>query len=135
MANPGIDGWPGWPGPPVLAVQNVEIVLFPFAADPPEGLAAWAGPALRARRQENGVYGIACNYVGRVAAAGVQQIFPGGAMIIGPRGEVVAQQAGGDLLLHEIRSDDLRAARAEPAYLFRYRRPLGPLPRRQFRAS
>jgi len=119
----------------LLAVQNAEIVLFPFAADPPPvtpaGWAAWAGPALRARCQENGVFGVACNYKGRVEAAGVAQTFPGGGMITGPRGEVLAEQGDGDLLIHELRSDDLRAARAEPEYLFRFRRPelYGPLAR------
>ena len=119
----------------LLAVQNVEIVLFPFAADPPPvtpaGWAAWAGPALRARCQENGVFGVACNYEGRVKAAGVEQTFPGGGMIVGPRGEVLAELADGDLLIHELRADDLRAARSEPEYLFRFRRPelYGPLAR------
>ncbi len=60
----------------LLAVQNVEVVLFPFAADPPPrtpaGWAAWAGPALRARCQENGVFGIAVNYAGHVECAGAE---------------------------------------------------------------
>ncbi|MBI2689032.1 MAG: carbon-nitrogen hydrolase family protein [Acidobacteria bacterium] len=116
----------------LLAVQNVEIVLFPFAADPPPvtpaGWAAWAGPALRARCQENGIFGIAANYAGHVAAAGVEQTFPGGSLITGPRGEVLAESAG-PLLLRELRAAGLRAARAEPEYLFRFRRPelYGPL--------
>lgn len=112
----------------LLAVQNVEIVLFPFAADPPPvtpaAWANWAGPAIRARCQENGVYGIAANYIGHVQAAGVSQTFPGGAMIAGPRGEVLAQQSGpGIILAAELNSADLQAARAEPEYLFRFRRP------------
>jgi N-carbamoylputrescine amidase len=115
----------------LLAVQNVEIVLFPFAADAPKGWAAWAGPALRARCQENGIFGIACNYSGRVAAAGVEQTFPGGAMVVGPRGEVLSEQPAGELLIQELHAADLRAARAEPEYLFRFRRPelYGPLAR------
>ena len=115
----------------LLAVQNVEIVLFPFAADAPQGWSAWAGPALRARCQENGVFGVACNYSGHVSAVGVEQTFPGGSMLVGPRGEVLAEQAAGELLIQELTSDDLRAARAEPEYLFRFRRPelYGPLAR------
>jgi predicted amidohydrolase len=115
----------------LLAVQNVELVLFPFAADPPEGLAAWAGPALRARCQENGVFGIAANYSGSVRAAGLEQSFPGGSIITGPRGEILAQQSGPGLLVHELLAADLQAARAEPEYLFRFRRPelYGPLTR------
>ena len=113
----------------LLAVQNVEIVLLPFAADPPQGWAVWAGPAVRARCQENGVFGVACNYSGRVMAFGVEQVFPGGAMVVGPRGEVLGEQETGELLIRELTEADLRAARAEPEYLFRFRRPelYGPL--------
>jgi predicted amidohydrolase len=52
-------------------------------------------------------------------------------MIIGPRGEILAEQADGDLLIHELNGDDLRVARSEPEYLFRFRRPelYGPLAR------
>jgi len=121
----------------LLAVQNVEVVLFPFAADPapctPEGWAAWAVPALRARCQENGVFGVAVNYVGQVECAGVSQSFPGGGVIVSPRGELIAVWTGKsgepDMLLATLRADDLLAARAEPEYLFRFRRPelYGPL--------
>ena len=115
----------------LLAIENVEIALFPFAADPPpatvEGWADWALPALRARCRENGVFGIACNSVGRVECAGVVQTFPGGGAAIGPRGEVTAEWTGktGEpgMLIAEFRADDLLAARAEPEYLFRFRRP------------
>ncbi|MBI3836873.1 MAG: carbon-nitrogen hydrolase family protein [Planctomycetia bacterium] len=121
----------------LLAVQNVEIVLFPFAADPPprtpSGWAQWAGPAIRARCQENGVFGVACNYVGRVECAGVTQDFPGGGLISSPRGELLAQwnaesgQSG--LMLADLTALDLQSARAEPEYLYRFRRPelYGPL--------
>jgi predicted amidohydrolase len=121
----------------LLAVQNVEVVLFPFAADPPPrtpaGWAAWAGPALRARCQENGAFGIAVNYVGDVECAGAQQSFPGGGLVISPRGDLLAEwsedtgQPG--MLLATLRASDLQAARAEPEYLFRFRRPelYGPL--------
>ncbi|TWU09714.1 (R)-stereoselective amidase [Symmachiella macrocystis] len=115
----------------LLAVQNAEIVLFPFAADPPprtvEGWADWAGTALKARCAENGVFGIACNYVGHVECAGVEQNFPGGGMAVGPRGEVLAGWEGKTdepgMLIVDLSADDLRAARAEPEYLFRFRRP------------
>ncbi len=121
----------------LLAVGQVEMVLFPFAADPPPvtpaGWAQWAGPAIRARCMENGVFGLACNYVGRVECAGVAQTFPGGGLAIGPRGELLAEwstpagQPG--MLLAEFSREALLAARAEPEYLFRFRRPelYGPL--------
>jgi predicted amidohydrolase len=115
----------------LLAVENVEIVLFPFAADPPpvtpEGWAEWALPALQARCRENGVFGIACNYVGRVECAGVAQTFPGGGAAVGPRGEVTAtwtaKTGEPGMLVADFRRDNLLAARAEPEYLFRFRRP------------
>ncbi|MGB9604714.1 MAG: carbon-nitrogen hydrolase family protein, partial [Bryobacteraceae bacterium] len=44
----------------LLAVQQVEIVPFPFAADPPPGTAAawaeWAAPAVRALPRERGFW-------------------------------------------------------------------------------
>jgi predicted amidohydrolase len=121
----------------LLAVGHVEIVLFPFAADPPPvtpaGWAQWAAPAVRARCIENGVFGLACNYVGRVGCAGIDQTFPGGGLAVGPRGEVLAEwsAAAGEpgMMVAEFSRASLVAARAEPEYLFRFRRPelYGPL--------
>jgi predicted amidohydrolase len=114
----------------LLAVQNVEIVLFPFAADPPPATAAawaeWAGPALRARCVENGVFGVACNYTGEVSCAGADQTFPGGGMIVGPAGQVLAEQtneASTHFLLANLDPEALRDARSDPSYLYRFRRP------------
>jgi len=115
----------------LLAVQNAEIVLFPFAADPPpvspEGWAAWAGPPLSARCVENAVYGIACNYVGQVSCAGAVQDFPGGGLVVDPWGIHIAKWTAptGEpaLLIADISDEILREARAEPEYLFRFRRP------------
>ncbi|MCA9075994.1 MAG: carbon-nitrogen hydrolase family protein [Planctomycetaceae bacterium] len=121
----------------LLAVQNVEIVLFPFAADPPpvtpEGWRNWAAPALRSRCQENGVFGLACNYVGDVEFAGAGQSFPGGGLALGPRGEPLAEWKGhpGEpaMLTVDFNRETLTSARAEPEYLYRFRRPelYGPL--------
>ena len=118
----------------LLAVENVEIVLFPFAADPAPGTveawADWALPALRARCVENGVFGLAANYSGHVVCAGVEQIFPGGTAAIGPRGEILAGPQA-EMLLVDFRRADLLNARSEPEALFRFRRPelYGPLAR------
>jgi predicted amidohydrolase len=110
----------------LLAVENVEIVLFPFAADPAPGTveawAEWALPALRARCVENGVFGLAVNYLGHVECAGAEQTFPGGAAAIGPRGEVLGGPQAG-MLVTEFHRDDLLKARAEPEALYRFRRP------------
>ncbi|MBI5084952.1 MAG: carbon-nitrogen hydrolase family protein [Acidobacteria bacterium] len=115
----------------LLATAGAEIVLFPFAADPPPGTAAawanWAEAALRCRCSENGVFGVACNYTGRVEACGVKQQFPGGGMILGPRGEFLSRWTGDDgqpaMILGDLASSMLEAARSEPEYLFRFRRP------------
>ncbi len=115
----------------LLAVENVEIVLFPFAADPPpattEGWSDWAGPSLRARCAENGVFGLACNFVGHVECAGAEQTFPGGGMAVGPSGELIADwpvpSGEPGMLMVDLESETLRAARAAPEYLFRFRRP------------
>lgn len=121
----------------LLAVQNVEMVLMPFAADPPpctpSGWADWAAGAIRARAIENGVFVVACNYVGRVDCVGVRQDFPGGGLIVSPRGEPLAEwnspagQPG--MIVADLRAEQLAAARSEPEYLFRFRRPelYGPL--------
>jgi N-carbamoylputrescine amidase len=121
----------------LLAVQNVEIVLMPFAADPPPrspaGWALWASGAIRARAMENGVFVVACNYVGEVECAGVSQCFPGGGLIVSPRGETLAEwtASAGEcgMIVADLEADVLTAARAEPEYLYRFRRPelYGPL--------
>lgn len=119
----------------LLAVQNVELVLFPFAADPPPGTAAgwaaWAGTALRARCTENGVFGVACNYAGEVEFCGLKQTFPGGAMILGPSGEILAESHtdGAGMLIADLKLETLLDAQAAPEYLYRFRRPelYGPL--------
>lgn len=119
----------------LLAVQGVEIVLFPFAADPAPGTASawadWAVTALRARCQENGVFGVACNYAGEVEYCGVKQVFPGGAMILGPSGEIIGEcrQDGAGMLIADLKRETLLDAQAAPEYLYRFRRPelYGPL--------
>lgn len=120
----------------LLAVNNAEIVLFPFAADPPPGTseawADWASVSLRARCLENGVYGLACNCLGSVELAGAAQRFPGGAMVIGPRGDIQSTwDRTTPMLTATLRAEVLREARGEPEYLFRFRRPelYGPIAR------
>jgi predicted amidohydrolase len=115
----------------LLAVQSPDIVLFPFAADPAPATAAvwraWALPFLQARCAENGVFGVASNYVGNIECMGIKQTFPGGGMVIGPRGELLAKssihtgQPG--MMIASLDASDLQAARSEPEFTFRFRRP------------
>lgn len=110
----------------LLGVQGCEIALFPFAADPPPGTAEawanWARPVVQARCSENGVFGVACNYVGAVSYAGVDQAFPGGAMIVGPNGSVLAQ-SDSQMLVFGLHAEVLMEARSAFEYTFRFRRP------------
>ena len=110
----------------LLAVQSCEIALFPFAADPEPGTAeawaAWARPVLQARCAENGLFGIACNYSGRVLYSGAEQVFPGGAVIVGPGGAVVAEGAE-RVLSASLTAQALLDARSSFEYTFRFRRP------------
>ncbi len=110
----------------LLGVQNAEIVLFPFAADPepvsPAGWLEWAGPILRARCAENGIFGVACNYRGAVEYAGVGQHFPGGAVVVGPNGQPTAEVQA-EVALATIHRAELLETRARFEYTFRFRRP------------
>ncbi len=110
----------------LLGVQNCEIGLFPFAADPPPGDSAgwsnWCGPVLKARCSENGLFGVACNYLGDVSYAGASQSFPGGTMVIGPSGELIAEDAG-SMLIADLSAQRMMEARAAFEYTFRFRRP------------
>ncbi|MBM4077542.1 MAG: carbon-nitrogen hydrolase family protein [Planctomycetes bacterium] len=115
----------------LLAIQNVEIVLFPFAADPPPGdvnaWKQWARTPVSSRCAENGVFGLACNTVGTVELVETCQTFPGGQMIFGPRGELLAdgdsQSGMPGAVVHNLAQVQLLTARAGPEYLFRFRRP------------
>lgn len=116
----------------LLGVQNAEIVLFPFAADPapfsPDGWFAWAGPVLAARCAENGVFGLACNTRGTVEFADVTQHFPGGAIALQPDGRPFSPVQP-EMAVATLRHDALLQARARFEYTFRFRRPdlYGPL--------
>jgi N-carbamoylputrescine amidase len=115
----------------LLAVAGAEIVLFPFAADPapvtPLGWSAWAGGVLTSRCAENGVFGVACNYFGDVAYAGATQRFPGGAMIVGPGGQVLSRQEAitpePHMIALTLEGPTLLDARSCFEYTYRFRRP------------
>ena len=110
----------------LLAVQQCEIALVPFAADPPPGTAqawsAWARPVVQARCAENGLFAVASNYAGQVEFAGATQAFPGGALVVGPDGAVLAEEYDGALLV-DLPAERLTRARAAFEYTFRLRRP------------
>ncbi len=110
----------------LLGVENVELVLFPFAADPPpltpDGWFRWAQLPLQARCAENAVFGIACNYNGHVEFAGVGQRFAGGAVIIGPDGSPCSPIEE-EMAIRTLRRESLLEARSRFEYTYRFRRP------------
>ncbi|MCU0227342.1 MAG: carbon-nitrogen hydrolase family protein [Bryobacterales bacterium] len=110
----------------LLAVQNAEIVLFPFAADPspvtPDGWFAWAKPVLQARCAENAVFGVACNYLGEVSFARVSQRFPGGSAVLNPNGSTLSGPHAGTTVAN-LSHEALVEARSAFEYTFRFRRP------------
>lgn len=115
----------------LLAVQQCDIVMFPFAADPtpatPSAWGDWAAPIVKARCSENGVFGVACNYFGAVRYAGASQRFPGGAFVVAPTGDVIAEELGTPSKPHMLTScltrEALLEARSRFEYAFRFRRP------------
>ena len=110
----------------LLGVQNAEVVLFPFAADPapltPEGWYGWARGPLEARCAENAVFGVACNYRGDVEFAGVRQQFAGGAAVVGPDGMPLSKVEE-EMAIHTLKREMLLEARSRFEYTFRFRRP------------
>lgn len=110
----------------LLGVADAEIVLFPFAADPPpltpEGWYQWAQLPLQARCAENAVFGVACNYRGRVEFAGLAQTFAGGAVIVGPDGAAMTPIEP-EIVVHTLKRETLLEARSRFEYTFRFRRP------------
>lgn len=110
----------------LLGVQNAEVVLFPFAADPPpltpEGWFHWAQSPLQARCAENAVFGVACNYSGNVEFAGVHQRFAGGAAIVGPDGALLSSIEE-EMVVHALKKETLLEARSRFEYTYRFRRP------------
>ncbi|MCC6265008.1 MAG: carbon-nitrogen hydrolase family protein [Bryobacterales bacterium] len=110
----------------LLGVENAELVLFPFAADPPpltpEGWFRWAQSPLQARCAENAVFGVACNYSGHVEFAGVHQRFAGGAAIVGPDGALLSSIEE-EMVVHALKKETLLEARSRFEYTYRFRRP------------
>jgi predicted amidohydrolase len=115
----------------LLAIQDPDLVLFPFASDPdPKTVEGWFdnnAPLLRIRCLENGFFGLAVNQNGPVSALGEEMYFPGGGFFLGPRGQVLAQWKGetafpGTLIV-DLDPTLLEEARSHPEFGLRFRRP------------
>jgi len=115
----------------LLAVENAELVLFPFASDPdPKTVEGWIShhaALLRTRCLENGFFGLVVNYAGFVRGNNAEMTFPGGGMFLAPNGKILDQWPGetacaGSMVV-ELDPDLLAEARAHPEFAFRFRRP------------
>lgn len=113
----------------LLQIENAELVLFPFASDPePRTVEGWIennAMLLRTRCMENGFFGLVCNYAGRISGLGEEMHFPGGGMLIGPKGQLIEVwrgEAPGSMIA-EIDPGLLAEARSGPEFGPRFRRP------------
>ncbi len=113
----------------LLQVEGAELVLMPFASDPePRTVEGWIANnqmLLRTRCLENGFFGLVCNYSGHVEGLGESMDFPGGGMLIGPRGQVLESWPGESetIMIAEIDPSLLEEARAHTEFGPRFRRP------------
>jgi len=105
------------------ALLGVEVILLPHASpreEPQDKLDRWLR-YLPARAYDNSVFLLACNPSGD---HGQGPAFPGAAVILGPKGQVLAQWAGEDetLIWADLRAADLAAVRESKMGFFLPRR-------------
>jgi len=107
------------------ALKGADVVLIPHASpreEPGQKLERWLR-YLPARAYDNTVFVVACNQVGD---NGQGLIFAGAALIINPKGEVLARAAGTheDLIIADLKAADLtRIRQARMGYFLPFRRP------------
>ena len=108
-----------------MAWRGADILFFPHASPrgtPEEKLASWMRH-LTARAFDNGVFVVACNQAGE---NGEGLSFPATAVVIGPSGEVLAQDTSGQegLLVADLEASLLAHVRGHRMrYFFPNRRP------------
>ncbi len=110
-----------------LASMGAEIIFLPHASGgeetPAEKFERWLR-YMPARAYDNGVFVAVCNQVGDNGAG---RIFAGVTFVCDPRGRVIARAESGDrdeMVVADLRAEDLAEARAEPETFFRhFRRP------------
>jgi len=113
----------------LLQIEGAELVLMPFASDPePRTVEGWIANnemLLRTRCLENGFFALVVNYSGHVEGLGESMDFPGGGMLIGPRGQVLERWPGqaSTTMMAEIDPVLLAEARAHTEFAPRFRRP------------
>ena len=133
--------------PRIVALQGADVILMPHAAregrweDTPESQAAarrkvfdFFASSYRMRARENACF---CVYVDQAGRAGYvdslprdhfnQPHHPGGAMVIGPTGDILlhtqTEQIRDEMIVADLDSSLLAKARSHPNYTLRTRRP------------
>lgn len=133
--------------PRIVALKGADVILMPHAAregrwdDTPESQAAarrkvfdFFSSSYRMRARENACF---CVYVDQAGRAGYvdslprdhfnQPHHPGGAMVIGPGGDILRhtqmEQIRDEMIVAELDASLLAAARSHPNYTLRTRRP------------
>jgi len=108
-----------------MALDGADVIFMPHASPrgtPEEKRDSWMRH-LPARAFDNGVFIVACN---QVDENGAGLAFPGLAVVIGPDGRLIAEDAGGReaLLVADLESGRLAAVRSHPMrYFLPNRRP------------
>jgi N-carbamoylputrescine amidase len=108
-----------------LALKGADILFFPHASprgSPSQKAAKWMR-YLPARAVDNAVFVVACNQTGRHPGG---MSFPGVALILDPRGRVLARATGWEerLITADLKAQDLHRVRQHPmAYFLPHRRP------------
>jgi N-carbamoylputrescine amidase len=109
----------------LLALKGAEIIFVPHAS-PRESAAEKKGRWLRylpARAYDNSVFLVACNPVGQTESG---LAFPGSALILDPKGEILAENPDGEegLILAQLKAETLRKVRENPrGFFLKKRRP------------
>lgn len=103
----------------ILALKGAEVIFIPHASpreSSEEKRARWLR-YLAARAYDNSVYIVACNQVGEYEMG---LSFPGAALILTPRGEVMAanQSVGEEMIYGDLTKADLRGVRESPRGFF-----------------
>ena len=107
----------------LLALAGAEVIFIPHASpreSSTEKKARWLR-YLPARAYDNSVFLVACNLLGETESG---LAFPGSALILGPKGEILAesQDGGEEVVLAELKSDTLRSVRENSKGFFLGRR-------------
>lgn len=110
----------------VMALQGAEVIFVPHASPPPESAGEKQARWLRylsARAYDNSVFLVACNQIGD-GGAGIN--FSGAALMLDPRGEVIALTGTGEeaMLVADLKADVLERTRTtRMGFFLAQRRP------------